>query len=106
MAENKIICTANQVGYSEIRKAMCAGARTADEVAKLAGVCNQCKGCKENLPWILASVCGCKNVSLQAVIDAVKIGADTVDKVAEKTGAGIDCGRCKALVANIIELGR
>jgi bacterioferritin-associated ferredoxin len=43
---------------------------------------------------------------MQAVIDAVKNGADTVEKVAEKTGAGIDCGRCKALVANIIELGR
>lgn len=106
MATNKIICTANQVDYAAIRKAMCAGARTAAEVVKLAGVCNQCQGCQENLPWILASVCGCKNVSLQTVIDAVKNGADTVDKVAEKTGAGIDCGRCKALVANIIELGR
>ncbi len=106
MAGNKIICTVNQVGYAEIRKAMCAGARTEAEVAKLAGTCNQCKGCRENLPWILASVCGCKKVSLQTVIDAVKNGADTVEKVAEKTGAGTDCGRCKALVANIIALGR
>lgn len=28
MAANKIICTTNQVDYSAIRKAMCAGART------------------------------------------------------------------------------
>lgn len=106
MAGNKIICSTNQVDYSEIRKAMCAGARTEAEVAQLAGTCNQCKGCRENLPWILASVCGCKQVSLQAVIDAVKNGADTVEKVGEATGAGTDCGRCKALVANIIALGR
>ena len=106
MAENKIICTSNQIDYISIRKAMCAGARTEAEVAKLAGTCNECPGCRENLPWILASVCGCRNVSLQAVIDAVKQGADTVEKVAEVTGAGTDCGRCKVLVANVIELGR
>lgn len=39
MAQNKIICTKNNVDYISIRKAMIAGARTADEVAKLAGVC-------------------------------------------------------------------
>lgn len=106
MAGNKIICSDHQVDYAAIRKAMCNGARTAEEVARLAGTCNQCAGCRENLPWILASVCGCRKVSLQTVIAAVKNGADSVDKVVAATGAGADCGRCKALIANIIALGR
>ena len=54
----------------------------------------------------MLSVCGCKGVSLKAVVDAVKGGANTVEAVGEITGAGTDCGRCKALIANIIELGR
>ncbi len=106
MAANKIICTTNQVDYSAIRKAMCAGARTPAEVSELAGICNHCQGCQENLPWILASVCGCRDISLQTVLTAVQNGADTVEKVVEQTGAGLECGRCKALIANIIALGR
>ncbi|NLF93625.1 MAG: (2Fe-2S)-binding protein [Oligosphaeraceae bacterium] len=106
MAVNKIICSVNNVDYASIRKAMCAGARTLEEVSAQAGTCNQCPGCQENLPWILASVCGCRKVSLQAVLEAIQGGADTVEKVAAATGAGLDCGRCKALVANIIALGR
>lgn len=106
MAENRVICTKNNVEYLTIRKAMCVGARTVDELVELTGVCTECEGCKAELINILTSVCGCKNVSLQAVIDAVKNGADTVEKVGEVTGAGTDCGRCKVLVQNIIEIGR
>ena len=53
---------------------------------------------------ILASVCGCKGVSLESVVNAVKNGADTTEKVAEETGAGSCCGRCTVLVENVIEL--
>lgn len=106
MAGNSMICTSNNVDYSTIRKAMCAGARTVDELKEMAGVCSTCEGCKSELDKILTSVCGCLNVSLKDVVEAVRSGADTVEKVAEITGAGTDCGRCKALVKNIIELGR
>ena len=106
MAGNRIICEKNNVDYISIRKAMCGGARTIEEVAEMSGVCTTCEGCKNELEKILLSVCGCKGVSLKDVVDAVKNGADTVEKVGEITGAGTDCGRCKALVANIIELGR
>ena len=101
-----MICTSNNVDYSTIRKAMCAGARTVDELKEMAGVCSTCEGCKSELDKILNSVCGCLNISLRDVVEAVKKGADTVEKVAEITRAGTDCGRCKALVKNIIELGR
>lgn len=105
MAANRTICTVNDVDYMSIRKAMCKGARTVDEVAALTGVCGGCAGCQAELGPILASVCGCVGVSLQAVVDAVKGGADTVEKVGEVTGAGTDCGRCKVLIQNVIELG-
>jgi len=93
---------------------MTAGARTIDELVNLAGVCTQCEGCKSELEAILSSVCGCKNVSLEAVVNAVKNGADTVEKVGEITGAGTGineetgepCGKCKGLIQNIIDLGR
>ena len=106
MAGNRTICTANNIDYVTIRKAMCMGARTMQEIAETSGVCTVCEGCKSELEKILLSVCGCKNVSLKAVVDAVHSGADTVEKVGEMTGAGTDCERCKALIANIIELGR
>ncbi|NLK75812.1 MAG: (2Fe-2S)-binding protein [Clostridiales bacterium] len=108
------MCTINEVDYLSIRKAMTAGARTIDELVNLAGVCTQCEGCKSELEAILSSVCGCKNVSLEAVVNAVKNGADTVEKVGEITGAGTGineetgepCGKCKGLIQNIIDLGR
>ena len=108
MAEDKLICTTNNVHYSTIRKAMVQGARTTDEVIELAGVCNNCEGCEANLGGILSSVCGCHEVSLKDVIDAVEGGADTVDKVGliTKAGTGEDCGRCKVLIQNIIDIGR
>lgn len=106
MAGNRTICMTNNVDYSTIRKAMCNGARTTDELVKMCGVCTTCEGCISELENILLSVCGCEGVSLQDVIDAVKNGADTVEKVVELTRAGADCGRCKSLIANIIELGR
>lgn len=114
MAKNRVICNKNDVDYLSIRKAMVAGARTIEEVAKLTGVCTECEGCKNELASILSSVCGCKKVSLEAVVNAVKNGADTVEKVGEITGAGTgvdeesgeECGKCKGLIQNIIDLGR
>ncbi len=114
MAQNKIVCTKNNIDYLSIRKAMVAGARTVDELVELAGVCTECEGCKSQLNPILTSVCGCKKVSLEAVVNAVKNGADTVEKVGEVTGAGTGvneetgevCGKCKGLIQNIIDLGR
>ncbi|MBZ9688582.1 (2Fe-2S)-binding protein [Clostridium estertheticum] len=108
MAGNRMICITNSVDYSTIRKAMCEGTRTVEELVKKTGVCTTCEGCKSELAQILSSVCGCKKISLKTVIDSVKNGADTVEKVSEATGAGTgeNCGRCKSLIANIIELGR
>lgn len=114
MAQNRIICTKNNVDYMSVRKAMISGARTADEIAARAGVCTECEGCKSELNAILSSVCGCKKVSLEAVVNAVKNGAGTVEKVGEITGAGTGvnaetgevCGKCKGLIQNIIDLGR
>lgn len=114
MAKNRVICTVNDVDYLSIRKAMVSGARTIDELVELVGVCTNCEGCKSELNAILSSVCGCKNVSLEAVVNAVKNGADTVEKVGEITGAGTgvneetgeECGKCKGLIQNIIDLGR
>lgn len=114
MAQNKTICTKNNIDYISVRRAMIAGARTVDEVKTIAGVCGDCEGCKAELGWILASVCGCKKVSLEEVVRAVKNGADTVEKVGEVTGAGTGvseetgepCGKCKPLIQNITDLGR
>ena len=114
MAGNRVICVKNNVDYITIRKAMIQGARTKDEVAEYAGVCTVCEGCTAELENILSSVCGCKKVSLETVLNAVKAGADTVEKVGEITGAGTGvnevtgevCGKCKALIKNIIDLGR
>lgn len=106
MATNRIICEPNQVDYLGIRKAMCTGARSFEEIQDITGVCGECSGCQNELDGILTSVCGCLNVSLQAVVDAVHQGADTVEKVGEMTGAGTDCGRCQILIENVIQLGR
>lgn len=114
MANNRMICTKNNVDYITIRKAMTSGARSIDDLVEHAGVCTECEGCKSELEPILSSVCGCKKVSLEAVVNAVKNGADTVEKVGEITGAGTGineetgeaCGKCKGLIQNIIDLGR
>lgn len=108
MAEDKLICITNKVHYSTIRKAMVQGARTTEEVMELAGVCNECEGCEDNLAGILSSVCGCHEVSLKTVLDAINDGANTVEKVgiATKAGTKEDCGRCQALIQNIIDIGR
>nr|WP_300006300.1 (2Fe-2S)-binding protein [Tissierella sp.] len=108
MAEDRIICNKNKVYYSSIRKAMVEGARTKDEIVELAGVCNSCEGCETELEAILSSVCGCKEVSLEAVLEAIRNGADTVEKVGIVTKAGTekDCGRCQALIQNVIDIGR
>lgn len=108
MAGNRTICTTNNVDYITIRKAMIVGARTVAELVEKTGVCTTCEGCKSEINQILSSVCSCKEISLKTVVDALKNGANTVEKVVEVTGAGTgdDCGKCKALIANIIELGR
>jgi len=103
-----MICTTNKVDYLTIRKAMCQGVRTVEELVEKTGVCITCEGCTSEINQILSSVCGCKSVSLSAVVDAVKKGANTVEIVGEVTGAGTGegCGRCKVLIANIIEIGQ
>ncbi len=108
MAENRIICTKNNIDYISIRMAMATGARTVEELVEMAGICAECESCKAEIDGILSSVCGCKKVSLADVVNAVRNGADTVDKVGEITGAGTgeDCGKCKVLIQNIIEVGR
>jgi len=106
MAGNSIICETNKIEYIQIRQAMCQNARTKTELKDKVGVCLTCTGCKENLDWILASVCGCKNTSLTSVVEAVKSGAKTVEAVGDATGAGTDCGRCQVLIENIIDIGR
>lgn len=105
MAVDRVICTNNSITYSSLRKAMCTGVRTIEEIKEATGVCNECDGCKTEIPGILASVCGCRNVLLKDVIAAVESGADTVEKVGLSTGAGLDCGRCKVLIQNSIDLG-
>jgi NAD(P)H-nitrite reductase large subunit len=105
MAVDRVICNKSNVTYSVLRKAMCTGIRSVEEIKIATGICNECTGCKTEIPKILASVCGCRNVLLKDVVDAVKAGADTVEKVGLSTGAGLDCGRCKVLIQNIIELG-
>lgn len=106
MAANKVICTKNNIEYSTIRQAMCAGARTVSDVIEKAGICNECEGCKSSIESILLSVCTCKNVSFETVLTAVKSGCDTTEKVVAETGAGSGCGRCQKLIANILEIGR
>ncbi|NLO35350.1 MAG: (2Fe-2S)-binding protein [Clostridiaceae bacterium] len=114
MAGNRVICSQNNIDYITIRKAMVQGARTQAEVAKRAGVCTVCAGCRAKLDQILSSVCGCRKIPLKAVVNAVQMGADTVGKVGALTGAGtgVDevsgeaCGKCKGLIQNIIDLGR
>jgi len=108
MAGSKIICETNQVEYIQIRQAMCQDARTKEELQEMVGVCLTCKGCLENIDWILSTVCRCLNTSLATVVEAVKAGANTVEAVGIVTGAGTDkdCGRCQVLIENIIKIGR
>ena len=96
MAGDKIICHCKQVSYIDIRKAMIAGARTVQEIKDMTGAATGCGRCVGEIEKILASVCGCKGVSLEDVVNAVKNGA----------GAGSACGRCKALVQNVIDIKR
>ncbi|NLD18158.1 MAG: (2Fe-2S)-binding protein [Tissierellia bacterium] len=106
MKHDDIVCIKNNVNYISIRKAMTKGARTVEEVREITGACGECEGCKENLGWILSSVCGCAKASLETVVNAVKNGANTVEKIGEITGAGTKCGNCKGLIQNVIDLGR
>ena len=106
MASKGIICTTNNVEYLAFRKAQIGGARTLEELKSVTGACGECEGCRENLDHIMSMLCGCKTVTFQDVLTAISKGADTADKVAEITGAGTDCCKCKALVANVIALGR
>ena len=83
-----------------------AGARTVQEIKDMTGAATGCGRCVGEIEKILASVCGCKGVSLEDVVNAVKNSAETTEKVAEITGAGSACGRCKALVQNVIDIKR
>ena len=72
MAGDKIICHCKQVSYIDIRKAMIAGARTVQEIKDMTGAATGCGRCVGEIENILASVCGCKGVSLEDVVKAAK----------------------------------
>ena len=78
MAGDRIICHCKNVSYIDIRKAMIKGARTLDEIKEMTGAATGCGRCADEIEKILASVCGCYNVSLKDVVDAVNNGCDTV----------------------------
>ncbi|NDL66981.1 (2Fe-2S)-binding protein [Anaerotalea alkaliphila] len=106
MANKGTICTTNNVEYIDLRRAQIKGARSLEELKAATGACGECEGCRENLEHIRDVLCGCKEVTMEAAAQAVRNGADTVEKVVEATGAGSDCARCKALIANVVEMGR
>lgn len=103
---SKMICHCKQVDYITIRKAMIQGARTIDDIKEMTGAGTACGGCLPQIQAILDSACGCKKTPLADVVEAVQKGATTVEEVGAITGAGTACGRCKALINNVIELGR
>ena len=72
MAGDKIICHCKQVSYIDIRKAMIAGARTVQEIKDMTGAATGCGRCVGEIEKILASVCGCKGVSLEDIEEELK----------------------------------
>ena len=104
----KTVCETNNVQYLDIRMAQVNGLRTFDEIKTATNICGECTGCKENIDYILTTVCGCMDVSFEDIIKAVENGADTVEKVGQATKAGTapDCGRCKILIENVVATGR
>ena len=108
MANITTVCETNNVQYLDIRMAQVKGLRTLEEIKAATNACGACEGCKEHLPYILSTLCGCLNISMAAVVQAVQNGADTVEKVCEATTAGTapGCGRCKVLIENVVALGR
>lgn len=108
MASNiETVCTRNNIYYKAVRGAMMEGARTLDELKEKAGVCGECETCKEHIPYILKSLCGCGEVSMKTVQDLVKSGVNSLEEIMERTGAGQgeDCGKCQGLIQNIIDQG-
>lgn len=101
------VCEKNNISYKDVRGAMVKGARTVEDLKATAGVCGECDSCKEYLPYITSTLCGCKDVKMDQVIDLVKNGEKSLDKIMKKTGAGTgeDCGRCQGLIQNIIDQG-
>jgi len=108
MAKITTVCETNSVQYLDIRMAQVKGLRSLEEIRAATGVCGECPGCKEHLDYILTTVCGCLNISFEAIIQAVKEGASTLEKACAATTAGTapGCGRCKVLIENIVEQGR
>ena len=51
-------------------------------------------------------ICHCKQVDYITIRKAIIQGDRTIEEIKEMTGAGTACGRCKALVQNVIDLGR
>lgn len=102
------VCTRNKVAYKDVRGAMIHGARTLEDLKAQAGVCGECDACKGHIDNILATLCGCKEVSMTTVQDMVAAGETSLEAIMEKTGAGTgeDCGKCQKLIENIIALGK
>lgn len=106
MAETRIVCDKNNIDFVAVRMAMKQGARTVEEVKKIANVCGECAGCEEKLNAIIATACFCRQVSVQTVVEAVKNGTNTVEGIQELTQAGAGCGRCKPFIESIIASGK
>ena len=53
MAENRTICTKNNIDYISIRMAMAKGARTVEDLVEMAGICAECEGCKAEVKYLV-----------------------------------------------------
>lgn len=51
----------------------------------------------------MSVVCGCFEVTEEAIRNAVRQGAHSVEAVGEKTNAGTGCGGCILRIEEIIE---
>lgn len=88
--------------YIAIRQAQHKGARTIDELKKVADFEIENDEELKNVEIVLKNACRCKNVSIEDVLNAVNSGFTTLDEVMNETGAGTGCGICKGLVESII----
>jgi len=92
--------------YIKVRHAMVKGARTLEDIKNNTDIIIETDEISNEIENILKTICTCKKVSLEEVLTAVKNGADTVEKIGDATKAGTSCGRCKAILGNVLEIGR
>lgn len=92
--------------YIKVRHAMVKGARTLEDIKNTTDIVIETEEIANEIERMLKVVCTCNKVSLDEVLTAVKNGADTVEKIGDVTKAGTTCGRCKAILGNVLEIGR